>query len=893
MTSPISIHAQDGEPGRMHNLLRALSKRMRQLDPAHFAQALMLSLTLTTASQAQTLGESPEVVYNGADALPLKRKAEQLGTAVAIYEYLHNTIEFSPYHGSRSGSVNTFLGQRGSDVDIATTLIAMLRSQGIPARYAIGTVRMPAMQLTNWLGVTNLDVAVRVLKDQGIQGVNMAADRSVVDFEHVWTEAFVPFDQYRGINTVNPPVDCGNSANFSRCTWVPLDASFKQKTYNGLNIDPYNALSFDYTAYYNAIKNNDPLRRDKNPLAILEEQIATWLRTAYPGKTLEDVEDAGTINQLREGLLPASLPLQVLGTTRRYDSVAAHDASVPSAEPKKWGKTIRVGVKFVANGVTISAGGTPTLLAEVSVKRLTATTEFVGPSNTPNLVVRLGGTEISRPISGGITIPGFAPYIGLPFTLTVTMDGSPGSVGNEIDSFISAEYIASIGGYYVIATGGENSNWTQVHRAADQLLTANSQIKIVFKPGQAGCQSDGLNCDPYVDANGNGVWDASDPLLLQDKTSMDALTGGVLYAGATQYFAKLREQYERTDRLMKIKTPIIGFLGVVSSTYEAEYIDSTAFSILPGGLLIDMKGITIGGSYRTNEASLNFSNRQFEFLGHIVSSLEHETWQELTGYDAVSTVRGFQMALAGGATLLNIKRDAGTNTIANFISATGFGVAAPTPFALVQRNIYNTRPTTWSHPTVTSGESFDAIKRTVVSSTEPRLGTLTYYNDFWDTNIKCFDDAENELNTFRATYGGSVQLAANSRCGTSWAANTTVDGAIAIMNTAYNNYRNASAGFFNYLDALQGFVSTDFAYRSKAITANAYSTSFVTLIRNDLSLRDVNQSWVEYSLPSTLITGCQYRFEVDIRKAYTTADGRLNSLSFEIANRGTTPSACQ
>lgn len=92
------------------------------------------------------LGETPEIVYTTADAQALREKATQLATAVAIYEYVHNTIEHSLYHGSRSGSVNTFLGQRGSDVDIATALIAMLRSQNIPARYAVGTVRLPGRQ---------------------------------------------------------------------------------------------------------------------------------------------------------------------------------------------------------------------------------------------------------------------------------------------------------------------------------------------------------------------------------------------------------------------------------------------------------------------------------------------------------------------------------------------------------------------------------------------------------------------------------------------------------------------------------------------------------------------------------------------------------------------------
>lgn len=690
------------------------------------ASITCLGLVVSASVQAQVVTESPEIVYTGTDAQLLHDKAAQLGTAVAIYEYVHNTIEHSPYHGSRSGSVNTFLGQRGSDVDIATALIAMLRSQNIPARYAVGTVRIPAAQLTNWLGIPQLDTAVEVLKSQGIQGVTVAADRSTVDFEHAWAEAFVPFDQYRGINTVSPTVDCSQNANLSRCTWVALDASFKQKTYNNLALDPYNALSFDYTAYYNAIKNNDAARRDKNPLAILEDQIGAWLRTNHAGRTLEDVEDAGRINELREGLLPASLPYQVVGNIRRYDTVAAHDAMVPGTEPKKWGKTVRAGVKFVYGGLTISAGGTPILLAEVNTKRLTMTTEFVGAGNTPNMVVRLGGTEISRPISGDGQIYGFVPTIGYPIIITVSMDGAPGATSGDTDRTISAEYSAIIGGYYLVATGGESSNWSQVHRAADQLLASNDQYKIVFNPGEAGCLADGTNCTPYVDANGNG-WDATDTRLLDNKPALDALTGGLLYVGATQYYAKLRDQFERTDRLMKTKTPVIGFLGVVSSVYKAEYIDGTAFSILPGGLLIDMKGITIGGAYRTNEAAVTYSNRQFEFLGHLTSSLEHEIWQELTGYDAISTVRGIQMALANGASLLNPKKNASSDTLPGLYASFGFGTAAPAGFTYKPLTVYSTAPTTWTH--ATSGSGFDTFLSTVstgTSATQKLLATYTY-----------------------------------------------------------------------------------------------------------------------------------------------------------------------
>jgi hypothetical protein len=873
-----------------------------RLDLPKTLRLIAVPLTLATAfwaTDALALQlETPEIVFTTADAKPLADMATQLGNAVAIYEYAHNYFEFSAYHGSRSGSINTFMGQRGSDVDIATTLIAMMRSQNIPARYAVGTIRVPAAQLTNWLGVGNLDVAVQVLKDQGIQGVVLATDRSTVDLEHVWAEVSVPFAQYRGLTT-SGSVDCSLPANASSCNWIPLDGSFKQKTYNGLNIDPYNALSFDYTGYYRAIVDsaNDPLKRqDKNPLTILEEQIATWLRTSNPGKTLEDVADTGQINQIHDGLLPASLPYTVTGTIRHYDSVALHDAAVPASEPKKWGKTVSVVVKLVLGGLTIQAGGTPILLAEVNTKRLTLSTEFQLPGNVPNMVIRLGGVEISRPISGGGTI-GYTPAIGNPYTIMVSMDGTPDASGGSNDKTITAAYSGIIGGYYLIATGGETSNWSQVHRAADQLLANNIKDTIVFKladnnvinpaTGLACDLSTGLNCTPYVDINGTGVYAANDPQLLQDKPVLDDLTGGLLYVAASQYFANLHDQFDRADHLMKTKTPILGFLGVVSSTYEAEYIGGTAFSILPGGLLIDMKGITISGSYRTNDTPLTYSNRQFEFIGHIGSSLEHETWQELTGYDAVSTVRGIQMALATTTTtLLDVKFDGVTNTLPAFYTKVGFGALAPAPFLLVKRTIYTTTPNSWSNPTFTGLDGFEAIKKLPTGITDSRLGTISYYNDYWDSILGCFYSTQNTLAGFKTTNGGSTTLTAASACGVSWLAGTTIDAAIAQMTTGYQSFISPYISFFNYLDSTKGFLNTDFVYRSKVLAANAYSLATVTGIRNDLLLRDTSLSWVEYVLPSTLVTGPNNHFEVDIQKVYSKPTGRLTSLSFEILNLG-------
>ena len=206
---------------------------------------------------------------------------------------------------------------------------------------------------------------------------------------------------------------------------------------------------------------------------------------------------------------------------------------MPGTEPKKWGKRLSINFYMVApldggGSLTVTLGAGNALLAELNTKRLTLSTEFVGTGNVPNVVTRLGGTEIARPLSGGGTIVGYTPHVGDPYTIQVSMDGAPGAISGDADRSISATYSGIIGGYYLLATGGESSNWSQVHRAADQLLASNDQYKIVFNPGEAGCLTDGTNCTPYVDANGNG-WDASDTKLLENKPALDALTGGLLY----------------------------------------------------------------------------------------------------------------------------------------------------------------------------------------------------------------------------------------------------------------------------------------------------------------------------------------------------------------------------
>lgn len=673
---------------RIHNKLLAL------------VSALMFAPATLAAVDSNT-GESTEIKFQASTytdpAWPLKAKVVELESPVEIFEYVRNKYDFALYHGARSGSINTFMGMRGNDVDLAATLIAMLRAKGYPARYAVGVVRLSSTKVKNWLAVKDTDLAYALLRNQGIQSVTMAGDKATISFEHAWVEVLVPYGNYRGAGP--SAINCATTP--ASCSWVSLDPSFKQRVYSSSLLDPYaSGLRFDYTAYYEAVKNNTASLLNKNPLEIYQNQIQTWLQANAPGKTLADIPDFGGIIVEEDGLLPASLPFVTVGAVRRYNSIADHDEGEQSpgtyasgTEPKRWTKYVTVTPLF-GTGTNLAAppsGSIKIDLVTASTQRLTYSLFTNGATLVQafrlNGVMQANGSVV---VNGGV-VNGQTIVAGSPAVLRVSMDGSPGLGSGSPDDPITADYRGTIGGYYLVATGGESSNWAQVHRASQTLLKANQDYKIVFISAEVGCRvATGSGCTPYVAPAGANSYAAGMPKLLNSPEAMDDLTGGLLEVASNQYYASLRESLHSLDRLNKIKTPITGFLGVVSSSDQVEYIDGTAFSVQPGGLLIDMKGIALGGSWRINALD-EYSNSHFELAGHILSSLEHETWQKLTGYDSISTVRGFQLSLSKqSAALVSVKRNnIPENTIPDMYRALGYSAIAPAGFTRHTYNLWN------------------------------------------------------------------------------------------------------------------------------------------------------------------------------------------------------------
>lgn len=722
------------------------------------------------------LCETKEIKFASGEAEELGKKASDLGTAVGIYEFLRNNTVYSVYHGARSNSINTFLGLSGNDVDLASTLISMYRSQGIKSRYVVGDIRLSRADLANWTSITNEELAVSVLRDQGVKITN-DSNPEYVEFEHVWVEALLDFANYRG-SRVQPV--CTEESD--TCKWVSLDPSFKLKSYAPQYRNLLKNIQFDYQAYYRAenYSGSGADLRDKSPLEIFEEQALAYLRQNHPGITLEDVIDWGEVIREERGLLPSSLPYEVVGNVRRYASVKDYDES--ATEDEDWSKSVKVTLNPIIGGaVCTSIRNTNEFnVADLSTKQLTINWGVY--DGKAHLSLRLDGDRKGG-FTGNITLgcngASEAITLGSRFAATVEIDGPP-----TRDPIKVTYNDLVVGGYYLVATGGETSNWTQVQRAYRQLLSANDSYPLLTESSSG---------EVYVDVNNDDVIDSGDHKLLDDQEAQDALTGGLLYTAQALYYTRLKEETKRYSRLKHIVSPIAAFVGIVSTVYEVEKVGETPFAVMPGGLLIDLKGINLNGTWEADKPEA-YSSEGFKFLGHIGSALEHEVWQELTGYDAVSTMRGIQFAVKNGSELLNIHDNYLGDTVRESFIAMGMKESPPSDFVTKRSQLFSRDLTHWDY--VGSGVSGFTVFIPDLSGIDPSSDAVLELRNTSQSNISnnisSFDQLENKYIAGKATEGNLIEINLNLPLESIW----TVTGGSVTGNFSLVSYKRINSSTY-------------------------------------------------------------------------------------------------
>ncbi len=232
---------------------------------------VQLAVVPSTPAEAATCSYSAADLAADGQEIQLTTEIRDLAATLEysparIFEYVNNEIAFEPYFGSLKGAVGTLYAKAGGATDQASLLIALLRASNIPARYVRGTIDvLDASSLDaegrapKWLGTKSYIAAEKVLA-QGRNPTAVAVTNGV-RLSHVWVEACIPYSHYRGARATN----AGHR-------WVPLDASFKSKTYQQGIVTNVN---FDYTSYL-------ATRSNTLPDEAYNTQIATAIKSLPP-----------------------------------------------------------------------------------------------------------------------------------------------------------------------------------------------------------------------------------------------------------------------------------------------------------------------------------------------------------------------------------------------------------------------------------------------------------------------------------------------------------------------------------------------------------------------------------------------------------------------------------
>ena len=286
-------------------------------DPGLIAQA---AANAANQELQAALGESVEVQITP----EIKALAQSLhSSSTEIYAWVHNSIKFIPSYGSIQGAQATLETKQGNALDTASLLIALLRAAKIPARYAYGTVEIPAEQVMNWVGGAHTPEAAQQLLGQGgIPNIGLLEGGKIAKFkmEHVWVEAFVDFVPSRGMVE-----NVGDS-------WVPMDGSFKQYEFtDGMNLKdtvPFDAQQLADTLKQKSVINEAEGWVQNVPQADIEQQLAEFqaklknhIEQQNPNATVGEVLGLQKITIIPARPLAAGLPYQRIITSQKFIEV--------------------------------------------------------------------------------------------------------------------------------------------------------------------------------------------------------------------------------------------------------------------------------------------------------------------------------------------------------------------------------------------------------------------------------------------------------------------------------------------------------------------------------------------------------------------------------------------
>ncbi len=550
-----------------------------------------------------------------------KKIADTLNTPYEIYKYVKDTVDFKPYYGLRYGATGTFTCKVGNDYDTASLLIAMLKYRGFEARYVVGTVQIEIKEAINLTGADNEQGAVDILSMLGIPTTVVKTDGKItaVRIEHVWVEAYIPYDSYRGSGKVAGAKE-----------WIPMDASYKKyEKQEKLNYD--SDFNEEIKKLSEELKNENATGFSEN-LESIQDRI-----TEYANEESIETDTIFSKRKIKEdtlSLLPSVLPYEVIKENAVFDR---------APEKAKAKITFKLTTPFYGT-YAIGDSDKEVTFEAASLYGKNVWIEYIPETDEDKKIIEKYGDIYSTPAYLIKVIP------------CIMADGECVAKGNAVRP---GTY--TIFGMDIYEAGCETVS-------VDNPLVAGGSYAVSFDYGK-------ISEADLSDAKTELL--SLKEKLESGKESNDRAMGETLSGIGTTYFAQLDMADSMLEGILNVTTwrqiseGIFGYKPKVTSIFGAP------IGISEGTVFVDIDTDTYGVAYngdkiRTSEVNNDQENEKDSngdkenkvdynpvkdfmlYSGFVGSYLESFVLEETVGVFAVSTMEVFKVALSRGMELVKI-----------------------------------------------------------------------------------------------------------------------------------------------------------------------------------------------------------------------------------------------
>src|SRR5690554_435424 len=601
-----------------------------------FEQSVQLASNIITPDMLGNPGGPTQADLDATLDAPLsdaiRAKAAELNhDPVEIYQWVRNNIEFIPSYGSVQGAEYTLSYQKGNAFDTASLLLALLRASNIPARYAFGTVQMPAANVMNWVGnVREPAAAANLLGQGGIPNKALVSGGKVTHFEleHVWVEAWIDYLPSRGAKHKR-----GDS-------WIPMDASYKQYDYQeGMALSeavPFDAQTLaDSITEHSTINESEgwvqglPQQDIEQALAQYQTQLEAYINTQNPDATVGDVLGTSSIKTIVRESLAASLPYEL--RTRKLVASSLTDN-------QRWKFKYALGTaQYGQMSDTLININQPT--AALAGKKLALS--FTPASEADEQLIASYLPEPDE--NGGIdpsqipnTLPGYLIYLNAEF-----------SIGNEVTATTNSSITMGSELLEEMGYWQPNRGW---NTSRNQPVAGEYRAIALDLHGISASQAEQLK---------NDMESTQQKINTQDYTNLGKqhLVGDLLYATILSYFALNNVQDAISAKQANMVTYKAPSYGIFKTNITPMYWFGIPRNVKISGLTMDVDRITHLLAHKDNdhEQWVNYNR----VSGARLSAMEHLVPEQLFSTPenpahGISAVKAIQLAAAEGQKIWTI-----------------------------------------------------------------------------------------------------------------------------------------------------------------------------------------------------------------------------------------------